>query len=96
MSAVIEIAPELRDEIARAIHERAIKFPNSICGDVRPERFDAVVAGVCGLIDLDFPDRDAALWAAMGKYKNHHGSDFIRRRNPHTEHFSHYRKYPHD
>jgi hypothetical protein len=79
MSAVV-LSDDLVAEIAREIHERAIRFPNSVAGDVLPERFNAVAAGVASLIDLEFPDRDAAIWAALGKWKHNHGGDFIRRR----------------
>ncbi len=79
MSEVVIVADELRDEIARAIHERAIQFPNSIAADILPEHFNEVVEGVAGIIDLSY-DLDTALWAALGKWKAaRHSYQFIHR-----------------
>jgi hypothetical protein len=80
VSAVLQIAPELRVKIAQAIHERALKYPTSVCADVKPERFDAVVEAVCRLIDLESGfDFDTALWGALGRHKHNNKQDFIYR-----------------
>jgi hypothetical protein len=68
VAKVVIVDEELRDEIARAIHERAIQFPNSIAADVRPEFFAEVVDGVAQIIDLSH-GFDTGLWAALGKWK---------------------------
>ncbi len=81
MSEVVVVDDELRDEIARAIHERAIQFPNSIAADILPEHFVEVVEGVAGIIDLSH-GFDTGLWAALGKWKSARNShQFVRRRS---------------
>jgi hypothetical protein len=81
MSAVIVLDDEFVERIAREIHTRALQFPTSCAADILPLYFQTVVQAVAATIDLDFPDFDASLWAALGRYKSTHSSHFTRRRS---------------
>ena len=80
MSAVIVLDDGLVAAIENEIRQRAFQFPQSAAADILPEAFPDVVRGVAATINLDFEDRDAALWAALGRWKVKNPKQFIRRR----------------
>ncbi|HEY2034342.1 MAG TPA: hypothetical protein VGH02_11710 [Rhizomicrobium sp.] len=81
MSDTVVLDPELVAGVRRDLHAMALKYPNSIAGDILPESFDEAAAGTAACLDTEYPDRDTALWAALAKWKaaknSHH---FVRRR----------------
>ena len=90
MSAIL-LDDDLVAAISQAVHQRALQFPQSVAADILPLHFQEVIQGVAASIDLEFPDHDAALWAALGRWKASNPKHFTRRRsNPSRISMSHF------
>lgn len=94
MSAVFVLADDLRERIARDLHQMAIEHPRSLPAQVRGECWDQVVEYVARTIDLEIDDFEVALIAALGRAREGNVDWFIQRRSTRADAFLNFWKKP--